>query len=120
MVDGELGKKLRRELPGILNIALRGARRWYKVGLKTPALITTAVGKYRDESDIFEAWLKDCARKLVKARWRAGQAYESYVAWAKSNYLKPMSGKAFGTKMGGKFKKHDDKHGAVYLGVGPK
>lgn len=49
--DPHLTKKLKKELPGIMNWALEGAQRYYNEGLKVPKILQDETDKYREESD---------------------------------------------------------------------
>lgn len=76
--DKDLGDKLRKELPGILNWALEGCAKWLLVGLSEPDEVRAAVGEYRSESDVLGAFLRDhcvfgpderCPRKILRKRY---------------------------------------------------
>jgi putative DNA primase/helicase len=49
--DKNLPRKLRTELPGILNWALEGCRDWQAHGLSTPPAVVAATQQYRTEMD---------------------------------------------------------------------
>ncbi len=49
--DGDLGDKLRAELPGILNWALTGASAWHASGLQPPPSVRAAVDNFRQSMD---------------------------------------------------------------------
>lgn len=57
-----LKDKLLAELPGVLNWALAGARRWYEIGLRPPRAVANAVSQYRGVSDPIGGFLEDCCR----------------------------------------------------------
>lgn len=55
--DKRLAKKLVKELPGILNWALVGCKKWRKEGLLIPQSVVKATHTYRDENDILGDFL---------------------------------------------------------------
>ncbi len=74
--DRYLINKLKaKELPGILNWALEGARRWYRDGLQTPKIISAVTDEYRRQQDnlggFFATWCRFGKGEKVtkKALW---------------------------------------------------
>lgn len=81
--DPELFNKLKAELPGILNWAIRGCVEWQKHGLNPPENIRQAVTKYRADMDVIGEWLKE--RCVVDGDYQQliGTLFRNYKDWAK-------------------------------------
>jgi len=56
----DLDKILLSELPGILNWAIKGCRRWQSEGLRIPPQITRDTQLYADEQDRLKPFLDEC------------------------------------------------------------
>ncbi|MBD8556892.1 hypothetical protein IFT84_20495 [Rhizobium sp. CFBP 8762] len=61
-VDPDLPMKLRREIPGVLAWAVRGALDYLQKGLQPPAAVKAATAEYREESDPIGAFLRNGCR----------------------------------------------------------
>ncbi|GAA4400254.1 phage/plasmid primase, P4 family [Quisquiliibacterium transsilvanicum] len=118
--DPKLMEKLRAELPGILNWAIKGCLDWQAGGLRPPKVITDAVKSYRDEMDVLGEWIRECCKVDPKARWPASEAYRAYRCWAEENGFKPMSSTAFGRKLRERFERRENREGRFYFGIAPK
>jgi putative DNA primase/helicase len=100
--DRNLPQKLRGELPGILNWALEGCRKWQAKGrLEDPAVIQRATRQYRMDNDPVEGFLEDCcqfdnpaAMTTCSAVW---EAYQSWVEHSDINH--PASQKTLGIRL---------------------
>jgi putative DNA primase/helicase len=79
--DRQLERKLRAELPGILNWALEGLREWHKQGLNPPAIVTEATEQYRQESDLIGQWLVACTTDGIKMEMKVSDGYNSFKEW---------------------------------------
>jgi len=116
--DKELGKKLKEELPGILNWALEGCRRWQTEGLKTPKSVELATKEYEEEMDPIKEFLEDICITETLGKTKIGelyQIYEEYCSFAKTN---PIPNRAFGrrlTQIG--IKRSRDHNGRYYDGI---
>lgn len=61
--DGNLGRKLRAEGPGILNWLLKGYAEFKRQGLNPPDAVKMETGQYRDDSDTVKSFLEErCVR----------------------------------------------------------
>jgi putative DNA primase/helicase len=118
--DPDLAAKLRAELPGILNWAIKGCLAWKKSGLSVPRVITDAVKEYRDDMDIMGQWLTERVELSPTAEWAAAMAYGNYRQWLDDNGFKPMTISAFGQKLSERFKKERTNKGFVYHGLKSK
>lgn len=80
--DDELGEKLKREWPGILQWMLDGCRMWMADGLAPPEIVWRATDEYLGEEDAFGQWLAECC--VVKDGYFAttGELYKAWVRWA--------------------------------------
>lgn len=118
--DPKLQEKLRSELPGILNWAIKGCKDWQKQGLAESKTITEAVKSYRSEMDILGTWEADSCTVGPGLETSAAVAYQSYRFWAESNGYKPMSSGSFGRELADRFKRIKRKEGNYYLGFKAK
>jgi putative DNA primase/helicase len=93
------------ERAGILNWLIEGALVYLAEGLKVPHAIADATAEYREEMDPIEGFISACVTKTTaKAgepiQWvSAREMYDSYVAWAVHNAVRPWQPKAFGQAM---------------------
>lgn len=116
--DRQLESKLQKELPGILNWAIKGCLAWQENGLKPPIEVTTAVQVYREDMDILGQWLRECCVEDVNATVAAASFYEIYKSWAMANFGFSMSLTSFGTAITDRgIKKSRNNHGRIYLGI---
>jgi putative DNA primase/helicase len=115
--DTRLLEKLRLELPGILNWALRGFRTWRKDGLSPPPAIIKAGKEYREEMDILGDWIAERCVVGPGLSIGASGAYQSYSEWAKENGYKPMGSKSFYRKLAERFPRQRHARGNVYTGL---
>lgn len=122
--DRAMKQKLRRELPGILNWALDGARAWTaaaktgKSGLPACAAVDAAVSAYRAEMDRMTAFLGDCVCEQLDTSLQAFVLYQSYKGWCAENGERyPLSSTMFGIEMTRRFKKQHTMTGTEYIGL---
>jgi putative DNA primase/helicase len=95
--DKALPQKLRDELPGILAWAVRGCLRWQKDGLGQPEEVSAATEAYREEMDVFGAFLKDRCIVNKKARVKSAALYSAYKAWCEDSGERPLTQQKLGT-----------------------
>ncbi len=115
--DANLQQKLRAELPGILNWAIKGCLEWQSKELAEPKVITDAVDAYRKEMDVLGAWQTDCCTLGPLLETKASAAYQSYKYWAEQNGYRPMANATFGRELMTMFKRVARKEGNFYLGI---
>lgn len=110
-IDRELPKKLRAELPGILNWMLDGLEEYFAIGLAPPAAALAAVEDYRADQDPVGEFLKVCCVATGdKPDPATGEPYRVkakdllgvYKEWCTEEGLEPLSGQKFGTKLTGR------------------
>lgn len=81
--DKHLPDKLLAESEGILAWAVRGAREWYKHGLRTPETVQRASDDYRITSDVLEGFLPGMYEYDPQARGTIGKTmFHDFQAWA--------------------------------------
>jgi putative DNA primase/helicase len=117
----DLAEKLKEELPGILNWALKGCSMWQQEGLEMPEVVKKASHEYREEMDILADFLRE--KCIVDKRMQASSRdlYTTYTEWAENNgEKKPLSKRSFGmalTERG--FKRHRGAGGVrIWKGIG--
>jgi putative DNA primase/helicase len=97
--DPLLPSKLKADLPGILDWAVDGWRRYQAEGFTLPAAVRAATSSYRDESDLLAAFLADACVVSDQCTAMAGDLYAAYTAWCQSNGERPRSQRIFGTSL---------------------
>lgn len=117
--DPDLERKLRDELPGILNWALVGCQQWRENGykLKEPAIIANEVSEYRGEMDVVESWLSEFTRDDPDGEIHFGDAYKFFKAWSEAEYNFSYSRKRLGMILQDKGYKPAAKPHRIYKGL---
>lgn len=93
------------ELPGVLNWALEGARRWSldrdlgRDGLRVPEAVKREREQYKADSDWFGQWLAQCTVKDVEAQTPTQALYDSYRAFCLSGGVSAPTKITFGRSM---------------------
>lgn len=120
--DKGLMEKLKTEAAGILAWMVQGCLEWQREGLSPPAVVQEATLAYKTAEDLIETFLEDVCIKDENAVVSARSLYDTYKAWCDGNSIKPMSGTAFGEKMGRRFDRVlpriHGKQQKAYKGVG--
>jgi len=84
--DPDLVTKLKSELSGILNWALKGALSWQQnKRLIVPDAMKKEVEAYHSESDIIGQWLTERCAVDPKATTASSALYADYANWCKTN-----------------------------------
>jgi putative DNA primase/helicase len=76
--DRDLLRKLETQLPGILNWALQGCRRWQAEGLKPPPNVVAAVTAYRVECDVLGRFISECCATPKLGQVQSSVLYKRY------------------------------------------
>jgi putative DNA primase/helicase len=98
--DPELPAKLRTELPGILVWMVRGCLEWQRISLSAPDAVKLATESWRADSDELARFIADCCVVSECLRWRSGDLYAAYKAWASAEGNRdPLSSQAFGRRL---------------------
>ncbi|OPZ08656.1 MAG: hypothetical protein BWZ08_00994 [candidate division BRC1 bacterium ADurb.BinA292] len=81
---------------------VQGCLAWQREGLREPAAVTAATGKYQDEMDSLSGFFDDCCRFHPSAWVTVKGLREAYEAWAKENGEKQqylLSTRAFAERL---------------------
>ncbi|HEX9929315.1 MAG TPA: phage/plasmid primase, P4 family [Pyrinomonadaceae bacterium] len=99
--DKTLIDKLLAELPGILNWALEGLRKWQADGLPIPKAISEATEEYRHESDPIGQWIEERTSPNPNSLEpiQANVLYKDYSRWAQERSEHPFSHRTWGQSM---------------------
>ncbi|NPV50685.1 MAG: hypothetical protein HPY60_05750 [Candidatus Methanofastidiosum sp.] len=116
--DKELGKKLKAELPGILNWALEGCRRWQSEGLKTPKSVELATKEYEEEMDPIKEFLEDICTTETLGKTKTGELYQIYEEYCGFVKINPIPNRVFGRRLAQiGIKRSRDHNGRYYDGI---
>jgi len=81
-VDRDLPKKLRAELPGILNWILEGSQWWLQTrDLCEPEAVSLATLEYMDEADIVARFIREKCVTGKDNKVAGGMIYEAFKGW---------------------------------------
>jgi putative DNA primase/helicase len=80
--DRSMPDRLRAELPGILNWAIEGYRKWRLSVLRTPDDIDQATQVYRNEMDVLGQFISECCLVSGNVRVRAKALHDAYREWS--------------------------------------
>lgn len=80
--DPRLGEKLRAELPGILNWALRGCLEWQSDGLGAAETVAAATAAYRAESDEAGRFLDEACAFDAQTWTPSAALRDAFAAWS--------------------------------------
>jgi len=99
-LDKDLPDKLRKEAPGILAWAVRGALLWDKEGLDDKALFDTEKNRWREQSDTVGRFFNECCQVVSSTESvQAGVLLARYQQWCTTNAEKPCSSDVFKARM---------------------
>lgn len=116
-IDKNLKYKLKKELTGILNWAVRGCLKWQTEGLQMPQAVQDAVKEYKSEMDVITAFLEDCT-VMGPGEVTSSDLYKSYVEWTSENNEYKMSHTMFGKEVGLRHEKDKNSKGIIiYKGI---
>lgn len=83
--DKHLKEKLRQEMPGILNWAIRGCLEWQEIGLSAPRIVTSATSQYRTEMDQLAPFFEDCCTLALFSSCDKTELWRAYKEWSEKN-----------------------------------
>ena len=93
--DKDLSSKLNKELPGILNWAIKGNLDWQEQGLNPPQIVLEQVRDYKTEMDSITQFVEhECSLEL-ETKYPASKLYEAYRHYCQSIGHKPQSTNTF-------------------------
>jgi len=89
--DTAMPKKLEAELPGILNWAMEGYRRWKTEGMDLPDAVRETIEQYRSDEDIFGDFFAAAVNVSPFAKTTTNSDfYKAYCQWCKEQGVKYM------------------------------
>jgi putative DNA primase/helicase len=94
--DPKLVEKLDDELPGILNWALEGVRKWQQDGLGYPDEIREATDEYKDDMDVLADFLVETCDIGPGQLVSLADLLTAYKNWCSQNAVKPVGRTTFG------------------------
>ena len=97
--DRNLLQKLKQELSGILNWAIKGCLEWQLYGLGTPAEVTDATNEYRNEMDFLNNFISDCCIIGPDQSVQSKELYLAYSKWCEENGEYQLKQASFGRKL---------------------
>jgi putative DNA primase/helicase len=115
--DRDLLRKLAAEQPGILAWCVRGWQEYQSVGLKPPAAVKAATGRYRAEQDVLGRFLEENVQRQKGKTIRAQAVYDRYRSWCETNGEDSMTQTLFGRLLGQRGYEKRTSGTTVYLDV---
>ena len=97
--DKFLDIKLKKELPGIFNWALKGLMEWKLSGLNPPRQVQEANTEYRKDEDVLQGFVFDCIERSEQQSISASVLYNFYKLYCEQNGAVLLSATTFGKKM---------------------
>jgi P4 family phage/plasmid primase-like protien len=98
--DHQLAAKLKTELPGVLNWALKGRRRLYAQGrFSTSAIADAALVEYREQSNTARLFLSEHCHLDSSVNTAVDRVYGRYVHWSRMNNQTPIGNAQFGREL---------------------
>jgi putative DNA primase/helicase len=119
--DKTLADRLIKELPGILQWALKGLSEWRKTGLAPPDCVLQATRSYREDNDTVGQWIESACVCEPKLRTSMRDLFDSYKSWCDDSSLESLHNASFGkelTRLG--FKIHKSNKCNYRNGIGLK
>ena len=85
--DKDLHKKLKQELPGILNWAIEGLKLYRKEGFRElPEKIIDANKEYQEECDRLQEFIDSCCVRKEESKIKGSEFRKQYISWLKENH----------------------------------
>lgn len=119
--DPDLTMKLKGELSGILNWAIKGCEMWQKEGrISMPPIMRDEVEKYRSESDLIGQWIDENCIVSTGEQTRASDLFLSYRNWCDANGHRPGSQTTLGRRLSERGFLKDKGSTVTWSGIGLK
>ena len=119
--DRQLAGKLAAELPGIMNWAIEGLKRYQAEGLNPPQCVKSATEEYRHDTDALYDFISVILEIGDPTHYEySSELYSAYRQWCSFNHeldKNIMSSTKFGKELTERFRKDRDKRGVLYYGV---
>lgn len=88
---------LRKELPGILNLVIKGCQEWVAMGLNPPESVSVATTRYQQEQDIIGLFYATCFDFAPQYANPVSEIYQAFVKHcAECGEKNPISKRALG------------------------
>jgi putative DNA primase/helicase len=97
--DIHLFEKLKNELSGILNWALKGALDWQKNRLGTPPEVIEATNEYRSDMDLIGGFIDECCVQESNVQVSSKNLYQAYSNWCENSGEVHLKKNWFGRKL---------------------
>lgn len=97
--DTQLLDKIKDELPGVLNWALEGLKKYQRERFRTPEAVTLATASYRTESDQIGRFIDDCCILAAHATATSRDLYDAYRKWCDESGERATSQRNFGSRL---------------------
>ena len=118
-VDPHLIDKLVQEMPGLLNMAIRGLKRLFQQGrFSEPENIKQELERYRRDNDTVRAFVDECCIADPSNKIGKSLIYSSYRSWCMNNGYRPVSTRRFNDRLVEFLSIHEDRNGGVRQWVG--
>jgi putative DNA primase/helicase len=114
----EVERRIKAELPGVLNWAIEGYKNYKAEGLNEPEKVIECTNEYRAESDTFQAFIDENMVEDCDGRIKITEILEKYREWCKENraYVKYESARKIATALRSRGKTVENGTGhALYL-----
>jgi P4 family phage/plasmid primase-like protien len=119
--DHGLLEKLKAELPGILQWAIRGCLDWQEQGLNVPECLKQATEDYRREQNVLGHFVEDELVEHDELKTPCGRMYSHYKEWADKNGEYQMTASEFKERMQQRYgEPRRASAGKFWVGVGVK
>jgi putative DNA primase/helicase len=97
--DLHLFEKLKNELSGILNWALKGALAWQEDGLGIPPEVIEATNEYRSDMDLIGGFIDECCVQESNVQVSSKILYQAYSNWCENSGEFQLKQNWFGRKL---------------------
>lgn len=94
--DPHLSRKLKAELPGVLNWCVQGCLMWQTHGLQPPESVKHAVEEYRAEQDVTQQFIDEACECGTYKSVNATVLYQAYRQWCLHRGEEPTPIQQFG------------------------
>ena len=114
--DLDLGEKLKKEWPGILQWALDGWVDWREGGLRPPAAVLAATEDYLEQEDAVGAWIEECCELMGEES--SSTLFDSWRSWCIRNGEDPRSNKWLSQRLSSRgFQMHKTRCSRKFVGL---
>jgi putative DNA primase/helicase len=98
--DVHLPDRLQLEADAVLTWAVEGWQAYAALGrLDEPEAVLARTASYRADSDVMTQFIDECCEVAGDVASETAPLYETWVRWAKTNRVDPVSQKAFGQQL---------------------